>query len=255
MTTTQRFLRYIPVLGAVAVWQLLSSVGILPENRLPSPLQIVHGLAELLSHGLPPGFGLIGHCFASLKRVLCGVAAATITALPFGIVMGYSARMRDYLTPFVELLRPIPPLAWVPIAILWFGIGDQSASFIIFLGAFFPVLLNTVGGVLSISRRLIESSVILGATKTDLFRKVLFPGALPSIITGIRISLGIGWMTLVAAEFTGVRSGYGLGYMIMTARDIQRPDQIIAGMVVIGLIGYAMDLLIRTAEARLLKWR
>jgi ABC-type nitrate/sulfonate/bicarbonate transport system permease component len=187
--------------------------------------------------------------------VFFGVVAATITALPFGIVMGYSARMRDYLTPFVEVLRPIPPLAWVPIAILWFGIGDQSASFIIFLGAFFPILLNTVGGVLSISRRLIESSIILGATKTDLFRKVLFPGALPSIITGVRISLGIGWMTLVAAEFTGVRSGYGLGYMIMTARDIQRPDQIIAGMVVIGLIGYAMDLLIRTAEARLLRWR
>jgi NitT/TauT family transport system permease protein len=255
LTTTNRLLRYIPVLGAVAVWQLLSSFGVFPENRLPSPLQIIRGLTELLSHGLPPGFGLIGHCVASLKRVLCGVAAATITALPFGIVMGYSPRMRNYLTPFVEMLRPIPPLAWVPIAILWFGIGDQSASFIIFLGAFFPILLNTVGGVLSISRRLIESSIILGATKTDLFRKVLFPGALPSIITGIRISLGIGWMTLVAAEFTGVRSGYGLGYMIMTARDIQRPDQIMAGMAVIGLIGYAMDLVIRTAEARLLRWR
>jgi ABC-type nitrate/sulfonate/bicarbonate transport system permease component len=153
------------------------------------------------------------------------------------------------------MIRPIPPLAWVPIAILWFGIGDRSSSFIIFLGAFFPVLLNTIGGVLSINRRLIESSIILGAKKGALFLKVLLPGAMPSIITGVRIALGIGWMTLVAAEFTGVKSGYGLGYMIMTARDIQRPDQIIAGMAVIGMIGYAMDFGIRKMEHKMLRWR
>ncbi len=162
---------------------------------------------------------------------------------------------RDTLTPIVEMIRPIPPLAWVPLAILWFGIGDKSASFIIFLGAFFPILLNTIGGVLSINKRLIESAIILGAKKGALFMKVLIPGAMPSIITGMRIALGIGWMTLVAAEFTGVKSGYGLGYMIMTARDIQRPDQIIAGMAVIGAIGYGMDTVIRKIEERVLRWR
>ncbi|HXX58973.1 MAG TPA: ABC transporter permease subunit, partial [Thermodesulfovibrionales bacterium] len=140
-------------------------------------------------------------------------------------------------------------------AILWFGIGDRSSSFIIFLGAFFPIILNTISGVLSINPRLIESSIILGAKRGVLFTKVLIPGALPSIITGIRIALGIGWMTVVAAEFTGIRSGYGLGYMIMTARDIQRPDQILAGMVIIGVIGYAMDFIIRKLEGRMLRWR
>ena len=248
-------MRYLPVLCVVVIWQVLSSSGIIPGNRLPSPVNIILGFTELLTQGLPPGYTLTGHCIASLKRVLSGVAIAIVTALPLGIAMGYWTRARNYLTPFVEMIRPIPPLAWVPIAILWFGIGDRSSSFIIFLGAFFPVLLNTIGGVLSINRRLIESSIILGAKKGALFLKVLLPGAMPSIITGVRIALGIGWMTLVAAEFTGVKSGYGLGYMIMTARDIQRPDQIIAGMAVIGMIGYAMDFGIRKMEHKILRWR
>ena len=234
---------------------MLSFSGIIPGNRLPSPVNIILGFTELLTQGLPPGYTLAGHCIASLKRVLSGVAIAIVTALPLGIAMGYWTRARNYLTPFVEMIRPIPPLAWVPLAILWFGIGDRSSSFIIFLGAFFPILLNTIGGVLSINRRLIESSIILGAKKGALFLKVLLPGAMPSIITGVRIALGIGWMTLVAAEFTGVKSGYGLGYMIMTARDIQRPDQIIAGMAVIGMIGYAMDFGIRKMEHKMLRWR
>ncbi len=248
-------LRYLLILWAIVLWQIASSSGIIPANRLPSPLTIIRGFAELGTEGLPPGFTLTGHCVGSLKRVLIGVTIALLTALPLGMVMGYWARARDLLTPFVEMIRPIPPLAWVPIAILWFGIGDRSASFIIFLGAFFPILLNTIGGVLSINKRLIESSVILGAKKGALFTKVLAPGAMPSIITGVRIALGIGWMTLVAAEFTGVKSGYGLGYMIMTARDIQRPDQIIAGMAVIGAIGYSMDMVIKRIEAKVLRWR
>jgi ABC-type nitrate/sulfonate/bicarbonate transport system permease component len=159
------------------------------------------------------------------------------------------------LTPIVEMVRPIPPLAWIPIAILWFGIGVRSAAFIIFLGAFFPILLSTTAGVLSVDKILLEASHTLGAKGKDIFFKVLVPGATPSIFTGLRIGLGIGWMTLVAAEFTGVKGGYGLGYMIMVARDIQRPDQIVAGMVVIGLIGYLLDVSIRIVEGRVLRWR
>lgn len=255
MPGAYKALRYLPVFALIILWETLSFYGVIPGNRLPSPVTILHGFTELAIDGLPPGYHLIGHCIGSLKRVLSGVAIAIVTALPLGMFMGYWGKVRDLLTPFVEMIRPIPPLAWVPIAILWFGIGDKSSSFIIFLGAFFPILLNTTGGVMSINRRLIESSRILGAKKAALLIKVLAPGAMPSIITGIRIAMGIGWMTLVAAEFTGVKSGYGLGYMIMTARDIQRPDQIIAGMAVIGAIGYIMDFLIRSIERRLLRWR
>jgi ABC-type nitrate/sulfonate/bicarbonate transport system permease component len=157
--------------------------------------------------------------------------------------------------PLFEVVRPIPPLAWIPIAILWFGIGIKSAAFIIFLGAFFPILLNTISGVQSIHPILVEAARTLHAKEKDIFLKVLLPGAVPSIFVGMRIGIGIGWMTLVAAEFTGVKEGYGLGYMIMSARDIQRPDEILAGMLVIGIMGLLIDMGLRATESRALGWR
>lgn len=184
-----------------------------------------------------------------------GFFIAAVMAIPLGILMGWSKFLRDALTPLVEVVRPIPPLAWIPLAILWFGIGFKSAVFIIYLGCFFPIILNTISGVLSIDPILIDAAKTLGAKRKEIFLMVLTPGSLPSIITGLRIGLGIGWMTLVAAEFTGIKSGYGLGYMIMTARDIQRPNEVIAGMAVIGLIGYFLDLILRKIESRLLRWR
>jgi ABC-type nitrate/sulfonate/bicarbonate transport system permease component len=250
-----RLLQLLPVIAVAALWEGLGAAGIVPANRLPPPSRVLAGVAELLSRGLPPGSGLLGHCAASLRRVGGGVGVALAIAIPLGLLVGRSARLRTLVHPFVELVRPIPPLAWVPLAILWFGIGDLSAVFIIFLGAFFPILLNTVSGVLSIERGLLEAAILLGATRRDLFLKVLAPGATPAIMTGVRIAVGVGWMTLVAAEFTGVRSGYGLGYLIMTARDVQRADLIVAGMLAIGLIGFAMDALIRLLERRLLRWR
>jgi ABC-type nitrate/sulfonate/bicarbonate transport system permease component len=178
-----------------------------------------------------------------------------VIAVPLGILMGWSKIARETLTPLVEIIRPIPPLAWIPIAIFWFGIGIKSAAFIIFLGSFFPILLSTVSGVLSVDTILIEASLTLGAKRSDIYKKVLIPGATPSIYTGLRIGMGIAWMTLIAAELTGVKSGYGLGYMIMVARDIQRPDHIIAGMIIIGVTGYALDSCLRVLERRVLRWR
>jgi NitT/TauT family transport system permease protein len=179
---------------------------------------------------------------------------ASFLAIPMGIVMGWSSRIRMFLTPFVEILRPIPPLAWIPIAIVWFGIGIKSAAFIIFLGAFFPILLNTISGVLTLDVHLLEATKVLGAKEKHILTKVLAPGSLPSIWTGLRVGLGIAWMTVVAAEFTGVKSGYGLGYLIMIARDIQRPDLVVAGMITIGLTGYGLDIISRKVERRLLRW-
>ncbi len=169
--------------------------------------------------------------------------------------MGWSTRLREIINPVIEMLRPIPPLAWIPIAILWFGIGTKSAAFIIFLGVFFPILLNTISGVISIDSKLIEAARTLGANGKDIFFKILIPGSVPSILVGMRIGVGIGWMTLVAAEFTGVKTGYGLGYMIMTARDVQRPDEILAGMLVIGLVGIFINLCFQFVGSRILKWQ
>jgi len=248
----ERFL--IPLL-LILIWQGLSSIQVIPPYKLPSPIEIILGFKDLLIVGVPPGHLLHNHMLYSLYRVALGYAVAALLAIPLGLLMGWSSRLLRMVRPLFELIRPIPPLAWIPIAILWFGIGIKSAAFIIFLGAFFPILLNTISGVLSIHPILIEAARTLHASERDIFLKVLLPGAIPSIFVGMRIGIGIGWMTLVAAEFTGVKEGFGLGYMIMTARDIQRPDEILAGMLVIGVMGLLIDIGLRAAESRTIRWQ
>jgi ABC-type nitrate/sulfonate/bicarbonate transport system permease component len=247
-------LRFVLPFLVLILWQFSSSLGFLPYYKIPSPIEIIIGIKTLAIDGLPPGYLLHRHALESLFRVFTGFLSACFLAIPIGILMGWSQKLRILLTPFVEVIRPIPPLAWIPLAIIWFGIGIKSAAFIIFLGAFFPILLNTISGVLTIDIRLVEATKVLGAKERHVLIKVLAPGSLPSIWTGLRIGLGIAWMTLVAAEFTGVKSGYGLGYLIMIARDVQRPDKIVGGMIVIGLIGYFLDSILRRVESRLLEW-
>jgi len=247
--------RFLLPLLLILIWQALSFIQVIPSYKLSSPVEIILGFKDLLIVGVPPGHLLHNHMLYSLYRVFLGYAIATLLAIPLGLLMGWSPGLLKMIRPLFELLRPIPPLAWIPIAILWFGIGIKSAAFIIFLGAFFPILLNTISGALSIHPILIEAARTLHAREKDIFLKVLLPGAVPSIFVGMRIGIGIGWMTLVAAEFTGVKEGYGLGYMIMTARDIQRPDEILAGMLVIGVIGLLIDIGLRATESRTIKWQ
>lgn len=245
---------YLSPLAVLALWQILSSTGVL-SAKTPSPVTVAKGLYYLVATGLPPGYHLQGHVLASLIRVLMGFGFAVVLAVPIGVLMGSSRTFDGVLDPLVEAIRPVPPLAWLPLAVLWFGIGYFSGAFIILLGVFFPVLLNTVSGVKGVDPHLSEAALTLGARRRTVVARVLVPGAMPSIITGVRIGLGIGWMTLIAAELAGVKSGYGLGYMILTGRDVGRYDLVVAGMVVIGVIGFLMDLLIKLAEKRLLRWR
>ena len=240
--------------AVILLWQVLSSTGALPEHT-PSPTKVVAGLWELTTKGLPPGYRLPGHLFASLERVLLGFAIAALVALPLGLLVGYSKRMEVIVDPLVEALRPVPPLAWLPLAVLWFGIGLFSSSFLIFLGCFFPILLSTISGVKSVEGTLVDAARTLGAKSRSIVWRVMLPGAMPSAVTGLRIGMGIGWMTLVAAEMTGVKSGYGLGYLVLTTRDLARYDLLLADIVVIGLVGFLLDRVIKVAERRLLKWR
>jgi ABC-type nitrate/sulfonate/bicarbonate transport system permease component len=255
MKIPQRFERYACIALLLCVWELASASGLVNPVRIPPPHRLVLALVELFSRGLPAGHLLHRHCLESLMRVGCGFFAALVIGLPLGLLLGRSGRLRELCTPVIELLRPIPPLAWIPLAILWFGIGLKSAAFIIFLGCFFPIVLNTVSGVLTVDRTLIDAARVCGADDRRIFTRVLLPGAWPSVCTGMRIGLGIGWMTLVAAEFTGVKSGYGLGYMIMTARDIQRPDYVLAGMALIGVVGFGLDMLLQILQQRIIATR
>jgi ABC-type nitrate/sulfonate/bicarbonate transport system permease component len=237
------------------LWELFCLARIVPEALLPSPPQVGAAFIELVHVGMPPGHPLLRHALHSLGRVAAGTGLAVLLGVPAGLALGASACFRSLFMPVVGFFRPIPPLAWIPLAILWFGLGFASAVYLIFLGAFFPVVLATCSGVHGVDRLHVDSVRVLGARRGAIWLKVLLPGAMPSILTGIRVGMGIGWMTLVAAEFTGVRGGYGLGYMIMNARDLQRIDEVMAGMAAIGIIGLCMEWLMGRVSRHLLRWR
>jgi ABC-type nitrate/sulfonate/bicarbonate transport system permease component len=239
----------------VGGWQLAATLAPRGEGTLASPAAVVAAFAEVLVGGMPPGHRLATHAAYSLVRVLLGFSLALAVGVPLGLAMGGSGRIRVLVRPLVDFLRPISPLAWVPLAIPWFGIGVEAAAFIIFLGAFFPIVVNTCAGVAAIDPLHLDVARTLDASRSDVWRTVLIPGAMPCIVTGARVGLGIAWMTLVAAEFTDVRDGYGLGYLLMAARDLQRTDVVLAGMAAIGLIGLGLEKALRTASARLVAWR
>jgi len=240
---------------AVCLWQFVRVTGLAGPAMLASPWEVAMGFRDLCTVGIPPGRLLPIHVWYSLLRVVSGVSLAVVLGVPLGLALGASRRIRSIIMPLVDFVRPIPPLAWVPLAILWFGLGLTSAVYLIFLGAVFPIVLSTCAGVRGIDHLMVDAVRIMGATRFTVWRKVLLPGAMPSICTGIRVGMGIGWMTLVAAEFTGVRGGYGLGYMIMSARDLQRTDVVMAGMAAIGLLGLSIEWIMGRLSNRLLRWQ
>ena len=194
---------------------------------MPAPSTIAVTAAGMIASG-----ELFYHLMASLKREAVAFLFAA-SAIPLGIVMGWWRLVYNQVNPIMEILRPIPPLAWIPLSILWFGIGDEQNEFIIFLGIFFPILVNTIVGVKNIDPILIRAARSLGASERRLLARIVLIGALPQIITGVRIGLGVGWMALVAAELVGANSG--LGFVINDARSMLRTDIIIVGMLTIGL--------------------
>jgi len=249
-----RLLRGAGIVLFLALWQLgawaAAARGGTFEAHFPGPLAVAVEGALLLRSG-----ELVRHAAASLGRVLVGLGAGSVTGILLGYLMGTRSWARDLLEPMVELLRPVPPLAWIPLAILWLGIGLADQAFIIFLGCVFPILLNTYEGVRAIDPRYLEVSRVLGADDSTTWRRVVVPATLPHVLTGLRVGAGVAWMCLVAAELQGVRSGHGLGYMMVAAQDLGRADQIMVGMVSIGVLGYLMNRCMRDLEEVLVPWR
>jgi NitT/TauT family transport system permease protein len=190
----------------------------------------------------------------SLREVLTGFLCAAALAIPLGLLIGGSGEVREYLNPTIQILRPVPPIAWMPFAIAWFGIGINSILFIIVMGAFFPILINTIDGVEGVRRRWIEVAEIFHATPFEKVRTVILPGALPMIWTGLRVSFGVAWMCVVAAEMLPGTSA-GLGFLIMYAYNLGQLQVIGAGMIVIGIIGLGADALFRAGQARFFGWQ
>lgn len=222
---------------------------------LPSLTTVIPILLHPFSTEYTLGSGsLVDNAAASLFRVASGFLLAAVIAIPLGIGMGRSHFLHDFLDSTIELLRPIPPLAWVPLALAWFKIGFVSIVFIIFIGAFFPILLNTIDGVKSVKKTWIEVAETLGARERDVLSKVILPGSAPTVWTGLRVGFGIAWMCVVAAEWLpGISRG--LGYLILYAYNFGQTNLIIAGMVVIGVIGILIDQVFRAGEKRWFSWR
>lgn len=247
----QRCARWIGLVLFFTAWQFVSVV-VLPSidpnlvTLMPPPTMVLAAAWELILSG-----DLFKHFLVSLQREAIAFVYAT-TAIPLGILMGWSRTAQNLLEPVFEMLRPIPPIAWIPLAILWFGISDLQNQFIIFLGIFFPLLINTIAGVKNVEHNVVRAARCLGASEFHVLVRVVFPAALPQIVTGIRVGLGVGWMALVAAELVGATSG--LGWLISDARTVLRTDIILVGMISIGIAGLVIDQGVRWVARRLLPW-
>ena len=232
----------------LAVWQLLSNAGLLLDVILPSPLKAVKAFGGIINDGT---------LFIDLKtsgfRVLTGYFFGVLIGLFLGLLCGLSKVIERFLNPVVNMIRQIPLYAWIPLIILWFGIGETSKHVIITESVFIPVFLNTLQGVRGVSNDYVEVANVLELSRLKLILKVIFPSALPSIFTGLRLGSGAAWMAVVAAEMLGGLKG--LGYGLMQARDFLRSDKLIALMAVVGLLGFLCDKLIRRLEGISLRWR
>jgi NitT/TauT family transport system permease protein len=242
-------------LPAVAVIAILLAAWwlIIVETRsviFPTPWQVVTGTVELIRDGT-----LFMDIAASLMRVGIGFSLAVLVAVPLGLWLGWVKGAYSTLNPLFQILRPISPIAWIPIAILWFGVGNASPIYLIFISSVFPMIVQTTAGVHTIERRYLRAAQNFGVTRRTLFRQVVIPAVMPQIIVGMRIGLGVAWLVVVAAEMIALRSG--LGYLIIDSRNAgNRYDLVIAGMIIIGLIGLMLDGVMRLLEGlKAVRWR
>jgi ABC-type nitrate/sulfonate/bicarbonate transport system permease component len=243
-----RIARYLPLLAFFAAWEALSRSQPDLAIMLPPPSEVLTAAFHLYKDG-----SLQRDIFASLKRVVMALAFAAAFGFPLGIMLGISRICNLVFGPIVDFFRPIPPLAWIPLSIVWFGITDAQNQFIIFLAALFPIVLNTIEGVRDVDKQLVRASKTLGARPAAIIATVILPAALPAMFVGFRSATGIAWMALVAGELVAATSG--LGFLISQGRMLFRSDFIIVGMLVIGLIGIVLDGLVRLIQQIVMPWK
>ncbi|MSP67027.1 MAG: ABC transporter permease [Alphaproteobacteria bacterium] len=240
-------LMIVPVV-LIAAWEALAQLGWINLIFFPAPSQIAISACKMIASG-----ELLRHFADSLRRIAIANTVAIGIGVPLGFFMGLYRPFENLMDGIVNLVRPIPPLAWIPLAILWFGVGEKAVVFITSISAFFAILLNTIAGVRAVEKSLVRAALSLGATESVLIRKVILPATLPHLFTGFRIALGVSWMSIVAAELIAASSG--LGFMISYYREVIRTDLILVGMLSIGVVGFLMDRGLIWLEGKLLPWR
>jgi len=257
MRKKRRFSRYtlismISLIILFSIWESVVRYGLVDPGRLSSPSQIILLFVNKLSTPSPDGATVLAHTKASMGIVLRGFFFACIVGIPLGLIMGFFRTAERFFRPIFEMIRPIPTLAWVPIVLLMFGIGPSGKSFIIFIGSFVSLTINTYTGIKHTKEVLLNVARVAGANSMQMFIRVGLPSAVPMIFTGLRISLGISLSTLVAAEM--VASTIGLGYMMNQGRRLLRTDIIFLGVVVIGILGFLANYTMRWLEKRIAPW-
>lgn len=244
----------------IALWSVLSATGVLSERLLPAPVDVLKSGRDFLfasKRSAVPGVvpfrgAALEHIRASVGRWAIGYAIALCVGLPLGLALGLSRWTSAAVDPLFQALRSVPITAWLPIALVWFGLGNGAARFLIFVGAVSPIVVATADSAARVPRQLVDTARMLGTRQRDLARKVYIPSALPGIVTGLRLGLTLGWTTVIVAELTG--SSRGLGAMMFSAREVSRLDQIIVGMVAFAVIGLTGDLLLRAVTRPLTRW-
>lgn len=236
----------------LTAWIIICELEIVPPLFWPSPLAVLKKFYIISVEGYR-GHTLFGHFLISLYRVMAGFILGTVLGTLLGIAMGLSSIMRGLFDPIIELYRPVPPLAYIPIIIIWMGIGDSGKIMLLFLATFAIMVINARAGVKSVTVEKIHAAYSLGASKRQVLRYVILVNALPEIFTGMRVSMGVCWATLVAAEMVAATAG--LGWMVLNAARYLRTDIVIMGVIVMGIIGYGFDLLMRVLENRLIPWK
>ncbi|MFK1605925.1 taurine ABC transporter permease TauC [Klebsiella pneumoniae] len=236
----------------LAVWWAVAALQLISPLSLPLPGQV---LQKLITIAGPQGFmdaTLWQHLAASLTRIVIALLAAVLIGVPVGIAMGLNSTVRGILDPLIELYRPVPPLAYLPLMVIWFGIGETSKILLIYLAIFAPVAMSALAGVKSAQQVRIRAARSLGASRAQVLWLVILPGALPEILTGLRIGLGVGWSTLVAAEL--IAATRGLGFMVQSAGEFLATDVVLAGIAVIAIIAFLLELGLRALQRRLTPW-
>ena len=236
----------------LVIWWAVAAAHWVSPLFFPPPGQVLNKLLTIAS---PQGFmdaTLWQHLAASLGRIVVALLAATLIGIPVGIAMGLSPTVRGILDPLIELYRPVPPLAYLPLMVIWFGIGETSKILLIYLAIFAPVAMSTLAGVKSAQQVRIRAAQSLGANRAQVLWLVILPGALPEILTGLRIGLGVGWSTLVAAEL--IAATRGLGFMVQSAGEFLATDVVLAGIAVIAIIAFSLELGLRALQRRLTPW-
>lgn len=237
----------LPILLLV-LWQFLFQIGVIKPITMPPPTKVAQSFVELAGNGQ-----LFKHIAVSILRVLEGFGLAAFAGILLGVGIGLSQSLDRLTTFIIQVIKPIPPIAWIPLAILWFGIGESSKIYIIFLGAFFPILVNVLDGIRQTDSKFVELARVLEVSRRKFIRQVVVPGALPAVMTGLRVGVGVAWMCVVAAEL--IAATQGIGYMINDARQLSQPDVVLVGMITIGIIGKVMDDLLKKLESRLIRWK